>query len=132
VKALIISAVVLIVLFFTALNSSMIADQALAWVKEHPKDPSAPEVLYRAARWCDLLGDNNKARAVYWDIYEQYPEKGEYCAPALYYIAQIISDTTSARRQANTYLQIVIDQYPNVDNWGTKAKELYDEVNNVH
>ena len=131
-KKLVIAAILVIAVFFVALNTSMIADQATAWVKEHPKDPNAPVVLYRAARWCDIMGDNKKAIETYWSLYQQYPESSELCAAALYYSAQIQANATSARKLANTYLDIIIKEYPNSGNWSTKAKELYDEVNYVH
>lgn len=130
-KKLIVAAILVIALFFVALNTSMLAEQATAWVKEHPKDPNAPVLLFRAARWCDILGDNNKAQEVYMSIYKQYPERSDLCPAALYYCAQIQADATSARKQANTYLEIIMKEYPNAGEWSTKAKQLYDEVNYV-
>jgi hypothetical protein len=131
-KKLIFFAIAFIVVFLVALNSSAIADQAVAWVKEHPKDEHAPELLYRAARWCDILGDNNKALEIYWNLYQQYPEKGQFCAPALYYSAKIKVDVSGVKAQADPFLEIVMNQYPGQNDWGTKAKKLYDEVHYVH
>ena len=128
-KKMIIVAVLLVAVFFVALNSSMLAEQAEKWVQDNPKDPNAPTVLYDAARWCDILGDNQKAIAVYMDVYKQYPEQGELCAGALYHCADIQASTTSAPKLANDYLQIIFTQYPTIEDWNKKAKELSDEVN---
>lgn len=134
-KKLIYVAVAFIALFIIALNAGMMADQAVAWVNAHPKDPNAPDVLYKAGRWCDLMGSNDKAVEIYWMLYQQYPERGDLCAPALYYAAYIKGNSSyiaALRQQANQYLQIIMDQYSNQGDWGTKAKKLYDEVNYVH
>lgn len=133
-KKLIWVAAVLIILFAIALNFSMVADQAVTWVKEHPKDPDAPVVLYRTARACDILGNDDKAGEIYWYLYQQYPERGELCAPALYYLAYDKSNNTyitEIKKQANTYLEIIMNQYSTQSEWSTKAKKLYDEVNYV-
>jgi hypothetical protein len=129
---MIIFAILIIGVFFVALNSSMLADQAVSWVQDNPKDPNAPKVLYYAGRWCDLLGDNNKAIATYLKLYQLYPEQGELCANALYNSAEIQVETTSAPKMANDYLQIIFDHYSTVTDWDDKAKELYDEVNHGH
>jgi hypothetical protein len=118
-------------LFFVALNTSMISDQAMDWVKNHPKDSNAPEVLYRTARWCDLLGDNKRAVDVYSELYQRYPERGDYCAPALYYLAKIMVDTTSSKIRAKPYLETIMTQYASETEWNSKAKVLYDEVTHV-
>jgi hypothetical protein len=117
------------------LNSSILADQALLWVKSNPKDPQAADVLYRAGRWCDLLGDDNKAVDIYWMLYQQYPDRGDLCAPALYHCADLRangSNVLNLRRQALPYLDILINQYSSEDEWRTKGKKLYDEVNYAH
>lgn len=134
-KKLIYAAIVFIVLFIIALNAGMVADQAVAWVNQHPKDSGAPDVLYKAARWCDLMGSNDKAVEIYWMLYQQYPERADLCAPGLYYAASIKANSSyivALRQQANQYLQVIMDQYPSQGDWGTKAKKLYDEVNYVH
>src|ERR1041384_6689328 len=87
-------------IFFVAMNSSMVADQALDFAKNNPKDDRAPGWIYRAARWCDMLGDNNKAMTTYWELYQRYPERGDLCAPALYHMAQIVLDTSVAKQRA--------------------------------
>jgi hypothetical protein len=132
VKKLIVGIILVIVLFFVGLNSSMVANQAQAWAKEHPKDPDAPVVLFKAARWCDILGDNNKAKEVYWQIYQQYKERKDLCVASLYYSAEIQATASSARKLANAYLEIILKEYPDEGEWSTKAKTLYDEVNYVH
>jgi hypothetical protein len=129
---MIIFAIVLIVVFFVALNSSMLADQANKWVQDNPKDSNAPKALYYAARWCDILGDNTTAIVTYMKLYQQYPEDGDLCAPALYHCAEIQAETTSAPKMANDYLQIIFDHYASETEWDTKAKELSDEVNHAH
>jgi len=124
--------ILLATVFFVAMNSSMVADQALEWVKENPKHEYAPAAIYRAARWCDLLGDNNKAMTTYWELYQRYPERGDLCAPALYHMAQIVLDTSVAKQRAKDYLQIIMDQYASNEEWSSKAKQLYDEVSYGH
>jgi hypothetical protein len=126
---LIIAAIVIIGIFYVALNSSILAEQAQKWVKENPKDPHAPLVLYDVARWCDILGDNKKAMEVYGQIYQDYPDKSDLAAASLYYSAQVLVDTTSARHQADPYIDIILSQYPNEQEWVIKAKNLRDEVN---
>ena len=124
-----------IIVFLIALNSSLIADQALAWVKANPKDPTAPDVLYRAGRFCDVMGNNDKAVEIYWMLYEEFPERGDICAPALYYCGNIKASASyilAIRKQALPYLDIVVNQYSNQQEWRTKAKQLYDEVNYAH
>ena len=133
-KKPIVWALIIIAIFVVVLNSGMIADLGVSWVKENPKDPDAPVVLYRAARWCDIMGDNKKATAVYLQLYQQYPEKGEFCAPSLYYVANIMangSNIVALRQQAIPYLEIIITQYPGQGDWQLKAKQLLDEVKYV-
>ena len=131
-KKLIWGAIALIVLFVLALNSSILADQAVAWVKANPKDPNAPLVLYRAGRWSDIMGSNDKALEIYDMLYKEYPENAELCAPALYYSAQIKtngSNIVGLRKQALPYLDTLLNQYSTQEEWRVKAKQLYDEVN---
>jgi hypothetical protein len=132
VKKLIIAIILIVVLFFMGLNSGLLARQAQAWVKEHPKDPDAPVMLFKAARWCDILGDNKKAQEVYMQIYHQYPDRRDLCVASLYYCAEIQATASSARKLANNYLDIILKEFPNEGEWSTKAKALYDEVNYVH
>jgi hypothetical protein len=134
-KKLIWIVICLIIIFAIALNSSMIAEQGRAWVQAHPKDPNASEVLYRTARWCDLMGDDDKAIQVYWQLYQEYPERGDLCAPALYHCAYIKANGSSIlgiRKEALQYTDIIIKQYSGQGDWATKAKVLSDEVNYVH
>lgn len=134
-KKLIIGVIVLIVLFVLVLNSSILADQAVLWAKNNPKDPQAADVLFKAARWCDILGNNDRAVEIYWMLYQQYPERADLCAPALYHCGDIRANQSNIlvmRKQALPYLDIVISQYSGQGDWGTKAKKLYDEVNYAH
>ncbi len=131
-KKLIFLLVLLATVVFVGLNSSMIADQSLAWVKDHPKSDTAPEILYRSARWCDFLGDNAKAMDMYWELYQRYPDRGDLCAPALYHLADIIVATSTAKQRAKTYLEIVMNQYPTVEDWAMKSKQLYDQLTYAH
>jgi len=133
-KLIIISAAVILGLI-VILNTSMVADQAMAWVSAHPKDPDAPEILYRAARWCDLLGSGDQAAVVYKKLYENYPDRADLCAPALYYLGSDLANGTyivGIKKQALPYLGIVMNQYASQKEWCTKAKQLYDEVDAVH
>jgi hypothetical protein len=132
-KKLIVIGVILIAIFVFALNANMIADQAEKWVKENPKDPDASTVLFEAARYCDILGDNARAQAVYWEIYQLYPEKSSVCAKALYYDAENKVETSAATRNyAIPILDIIMGQYPSEEEWVQKAKTLKDEVTYVH
>lgn len=134
-KKLIVGALILIVIFVVVLNTGLVADQAVGWVKDNPKDPEAPVVLYRTARWCDVMGNDQRANAVYLQLYQQFPERGDLCAPALYYVAQNIANSSYAvgvRKQALPYLDIIINDYSSQEEWRTKAKQLYDEVNYAH
>lgn len=134
-KKLMYGALAVIVFFILVMNSSILADQAVDWVKDHPKDPDAPLVLFRAGRWCNLLGDGEKAIEIYQELYQEFPEKSEFCAPAMYYCGEIKSDESNIvalRKQALPFLEIVTTQYASEDEWREKAKKLYDEVNYVH
>jgi len=134
-KKLIYGALGLIVLFILAMNSSILADQAVNWVTEHPKDPDAPLVLYRAGRWCNIMGSGDRAVEIYQKLYEMYPERSDLCAPAMYYCAEIKSDSSTVvaiRKQAIPFLEIVATQYASEEEWRVKAKKLSDEVNYVH
>jgi hypothetical protein len=131
-KKLVVIGVILIAIFIFVLNATMIANQAEKWVKENPKDPDAPKVLFYAARYCDILGDNAKAQSVYWEIYQLYPEKSTLCAEALYYEAENKVETAAATRSyAIPILDIILNQYPSEEEWAQKAKTLKDEVTYV-
>jgi hypothetical protein len=131
-KKLLIGGVLIIIFFVTVLNTSMLAEQANEWVKKNPKDPHAPQVLYYTARYCDILGDNNRAQTVYWEIYQQYPENSSLCAAALYYDADNKIETSAATKlYAVPLLDIIIGQYSNEEDWVLKAKALKDEVTYV-
>ncbi len=128
-------AIALIVLFILVLNSSILADQAVNWVNANPKDPDAPLTLYRAGRYCNVMGDENRALEIYAQLYAQYPERAELCAPAMFYSGEMKangSNILAYRKQAIPYLNIVTDQYSSQDEWRTKAKKLLDEVNYAH
>src|SRR5215472_18701105 len=107
-KKLIAGVILLLVIVFIGLNTGMIADQSEQWVKNNPKDGHAPDVLYKSARWCDLMGDNDRAVSVYTDLYQAYPERGDLCAPALYHIAQIEIDVTNSKSRGRPYLEKLI------------------------
>jgi tetratricopeptide (TPR) repeat protein len=134
-QKLIVGAVFLILVSIVLLNSSMVADPVLSWVAANPKDPSAPDALYDTARCCDFLGNNDKAGAIYLQLYQQYPKRADLCAPGLYHLAYNLANGSyivGLKRQALPYLQIIMDQYPTEGDWGTKAKQLTDEVNGAH
>lgn len=135
VRNLVIVMVILIVGFLVVLNSGMVADQVVGWVNSNAKDPSAPDVLYKAARWCDMMGNDDKAAQLYWMLYQQYPERADLCAPALYYTAFDKVNGTyiiGIKKQAITYLDILLNQYSGQTDWCTKGKQLEDEVNYAH
>ena len=125
----------LILVFVLVLNTSLVADEALAWVAANPKDSSAPDVLYDMGRWCDLMGNTDKAREIYLQLYKQYPERADLCAPALYHVAYNFANGTYIvviKKQALPYLDIVLNQYSTQTDWQAKAKQLDDEVINTH
>ena len=133
-KPILIAAAV-IALFILLLSSSVVSDQGEKWALANPKDPHAPEVLYRAARWCDIMGDDDKAVEIYWKLYETYPQNGDLVAPALYYSAKIKANSgtiVALRKQANSYLDILLNQYSGQTEWHALGQKLYDEVNYVH
>lgn len=134
-KKLMVGAGILILIFIVVLNTGMVADQAVAWVAANPKDPSAPDVLYRTARWCDLLGSDDKAAVVYLQLYQQYPERADLCAPALYHVAYNLAEGSyivGIKKQAIPYLETIMNQYSSQEEWQAKAKQLYDEVSYAH
>lgn len=134
-KKLIIGAIIVIILVIIGLNSGIVADQAVSWVQAHPKDPSAPDVLYRTGRWCDIMGNDKRAAVIYLQLYQQYPERGDLCAPALYYTAADKVNNTyivGIKKESLQYLDILFNQYSSEKEWCTKGKQLYDEVNYVH
>ena len=118
-----------VMFFYLVLNTSLVSEKALEWVNKHPKDSSAPEVLYRTARWCDYLGDDARAVADYWELYLRYPERGDLCAPGLYHAADLLRQTIPGKQRARNCLEIVMSQYEANEEWNTKAKRLYDEIN---
>ncbi len=128
-------AIGLIVVTILLLNSSILADQAVDWVKANPKDPDAPLVLFRAGRWCDLMGNGDHAVEIYGKLYSDYPEKSDLCAEALFHSAEIkanASNIVALRKQALPYIDIITTQYASQEEWRSKAKKLYDEVNYAH
>ena len=134
-KKLVYWVIALLVLFILVLNSSILANQAVTWAKENPKDPDAPLVLYRAGRWCDLLGNSDRALEIYWELYQDYPEREDLCAPAMFYSGEIKangSNIIALRKQALPFLDIVINQYASQEEWRANAKKLEDEVNYAH
>ncbi len=134
-KKIFIIAGALFLLFFVVLDTSLIGDEALAWVAAHPKDPNSPEVLYDAGRWCDWMGNDGKASALYLQLVKQYPQQGDLCAPALYHVAYNLANGTyilGIKKQALPYLDTILNQYSDKGEWAAKAKELSDEVNRAH
>lgn len=135
VKNLVIVIAILLVVFIVVVNCGMVADQVVGWVNNNSKDPNAPDVLYRTARWCDIMGNDTKAAQLYWMLYQQYPERADIVAPALYYTAYDKINGTyilGLKKQALTYLDILLNQYSGQSDWCTKGKQLEDEVNYAH
>ena len=134
-KKLIGGIIVVVVLFVLVLNPTFIANQTIEWVKANPKNEDAPKILFYVGRGCDLTGNGEKAVTLFWFLYQQYPEKGELCAPALYYCGRIKAEGSyvkAYRMQAIQYLQIVLSQYVDQAEWQAKAKDLLNEVNYEH
>ena len=131
-KGLIFLGVLVAGILVLALNPHLAADQIMDWVKQNPKYPSAPDLLYDTGRMCQFLTDGDTAIAVYNDLYQSYPDNAALCAPALYYCGQIKADSGYIkvfRMQALPYLQIILDQYSEQVEWVTKAQALMNEVN---
>ena len=134
-KKMIVAIVFLIVIALLLLNPSIEASWASSWVAANAKDPQAPEVLYHAARWCDLLGDGAMADNLYIKLHDQYPDRADLCAPALYYLAYGIANGSyvlGLKKGALPYLQDLVNEYPNQVEWQSKGKKLYDEVMHFH
>jgi tetratricopeptide (TPR) repeat protein len=131
-KKLLIGGCCVILLFLLALNTGLMGDQVEQWVKANPKDPHAPKVLFYAARYCDILGDNPRAQKLYQEIYEQYPENSSLCAEALFdEAANKVSTSAATKAYAVPLLDTIQNQYPNEEEWVKKAKALKDEVTYV-
>jgi len=134
-KKILMVAVLLIAVVVVVLNTSMVGDQASAWAEANPKDENAPEVLYRAARWCDVMGNDEKAKALYLQLVQEYPKRGDLCAPALYYTASDLASGSyivALRKQAIPYLKKILDEYPYQEDWRAKAQQLDDELEKTH
>jgi hypothetical protein len=126
-------AVIVGILFVAAyflMNAQLIQDSTLKWIQKNPKHPDAPRVLLRSAVWCDWTGGDEQALLLYRTIWENYPEAGPECAQALYETAYFFSQGT-ARRNANTFLEKLFNEYEDQEKWRVKGKELWDEVNHV-
>src|SRR5258708_33447473 len=96
-KKLIAVIIVLVVLFVLVLNPTFIANQTMDWAAANPKDENTPKILYYVGRGCDLTGNGEKAVSLFWLLYQQYPEKSELCAPALYYCGRIKANGSYVR-----------------------------------
>lgn len=133
-KGLIFLGVFVAGILVVALNPHLASDQVISWVKQNPKDPSAPEYLYDTGRVCQFLTDTDTATVVYNFLYQQYPDKSEFCAPAMYYCAEMKVDSSYIKvfkMQALPYLQIILDQYADQPDWVAKAQTLMNQVNGV-
>ena len=117
-------------LMYFGMNSQLIMDQTMKWADKNTENPDAPEVIMRAAVWCDITGGDRQAMELYRTVWERYPKAAPYCAQALYETAYIVSQGT-ARMNANQYLQKIFDEYADQEKWRLKAKALWDEVNHV-
>jgi hypothetical protein len=51
------------------------------------------------------------------------------CAPGLYHAADLLRQTVPGKQRARNCLEIVMSQYEANEEWNTKAKRLYDEIN---
>jgi hypothetical protein len=134
-KKILVVAVLLIALVVVVLNTSLVSNEAMDWVAANPKDPNAPEVLYRVGRWCDVMGSDERAKSLYLQLVQQYPKRGDLCAPALYYVASDLANGSyivALRKQAQPYLRTILDQYPDQEAWRTKAQQLSDELDKTH
>jgi hypothetical protein len=124
--------ILLAAIIVVVINPSLVADQVLNWAKQNPQNQYTPEVLFDTARACQLLTDGDTAIKLYNYLYQQYPEKADLCAPAMYYCGEIKEEAgyiKVIRMEAVPYLQIVLDQYPDQMKWVVKARQLMSEVN---
>lgn len=115
---------------FFLMNGKMIRDVTLDWVDKNPKDIGAPAILLRSAVWCDWTGSDAQALELYQAVWTRYPEATAQAAQALYRVAYHHSQST-ARKNANQFLQMIFDQYEAEEKWRVKAVELWDEVNHA-
>jgi hypothetical protein len=114
------------VLFFLAINTSMMSTQTMNWVDANPK---APKVLFWTGWWCDLMGDKENAEKAFWQLYIRYPQENAIVAEGIYRIAEIKADGT-VRLACLEYCQIVMERYSAEEKWRMKASQLYDQVKN--
>lgn len=122
--------IILATMMFVAMNSALICDETMKWADANPKDPGTAAILLRAGIWCDITGGNEQAFKLYQAVWDRYPDEGDLCAAALYKTAYLIAQGT-ARRGANRYLNMIFEKYQDQEKWRLKARELWDEVNNV-
>ncbi len=131
-KGLMFLGVIVAAILIVALNPHLAADQIISWVKQNPKYASAPELLYDTGRACEFLTDTDTATEVFNFLYQQYPDKSEFCAPAMYYCGEMKVDSSYLKvfkMQSIPYLQIVLDQYADQTEWAAKAQALMNQVN---
>lgn len=126
---LIAALVIIATLFLVALNTSFLCDQAMKWSNTHEKDPNAPKALFWVGWWSDLMGDDQSAQTLFWQLYQKYPEENAMVAEGLYRIAEIKANGT-ARVGCLEFCQIVIDKYSSEEKWRFKASQLSEQVKN--
>jgi hypothetical protein len=131
-KVFILGAVLFGIIGVLALNPYLIANQIVDWAQQNPKADNVAEILFNTGRTCQFLTDGDTAIAVYNDLYTQFPDREDLCAPAMYYCGQIKMDSSyvkAIRVQALPFFQIVVDQYSDQTDWYKKAQQGILEVN---
>src|SRR6202789_3690521 len=100
-KGLIFLGVLVAALLVVGLNPHLAADPIMNWVKQNPKYPSAPELLFDTGRVCQFLTDGDTAIVVYNDLYQQYPTEDAFCAEAMYHCGEIKADSGYIKTKTN-------------------------------
>jgi len=129
VGKLIAALAVLGVLFVVALNTSFLTSKATEWVEAHPQDVDAPKVMFWVGWWSDLMGDNENAEKLFWQLYQKYPQESPLVAEGLYHIAEIRVNGAS-RASCLEFCQIIMDKYSSEEKWRMKASQLSEQVKN--
>jgi TolA-binding protein len=101
----------------------------MEWVNAHPQDENAPKVMFWTGWWCDLMGDNENAEKIFWQLYQKYPQENAMVAEGLYHIAEIRVNGAS-RMSCLGFCQIILEKYSSEEKWREKASQLSEQVKN--
>ena len=134
-KLYIVGGILVVGLLIVALNPNLIADQVLNWAKQNPLNENTPQVIFDTGRVCEFLTDGDSAIEMFSYLHDQYPKNAALCAPAMYYAGKIKAESSYIkviRMQAVPFLQTVLDEYSDLEDWYAKSKQLMSEVTGEH